>query len=394
MGAGNYTHTTRAVGLTLTANIYNTDHTNHITNHNFDTLDDYSSNNAEMQTVTDPYPSGSESLATSGAGELERIRYVLKQLGGGAQWYVDPVGNASRIGFNCKWASTTTITVEAGSVSVDGTLVSKATDTTLDLTVSGDWVDDDATDQATDTRGYIYINASGKIEMDDVAPDESDTSGNTSGLLRYNDTGTDTTDRRILGSFYMNGTGSGELASSAVWSFNEGVGGWEIISVIDAVGLASVDFDGVFTSTYSTYMLIMEDATPANNTESMNFRLSEDGGSTWLAGTSYAWACDGATTAASASTGSASDSMMQSARPGLGTPADESISGTYYIHDPLNALTNTRIHGTSMMKNSSAVYEVSTMGGVRKADEAHDSFQIISSAGNIASGVFKIYGLR
>jgi hypothetical protein len=89
MGSGLYSHTTRAAGLTLTANIYNTDHTNHITNHNAAQIDDYSASVSEMQTTTDPYPSSSESQSTNLAGELERIRYMIKQITGQGQWYHD-----------------------------------------------------------------------------------------------------------------------------------------------------------------------------------------------------------------------------------------------------------------------------------------------------------------
>ena len=88
--AGLYSHTTRAAGITLTANIYNTDHQNHIDNHITTQMDDYSSSVAQMQTVTDPYPAASESQATSLAGELERLRYQIKEILGEAQWYIDP----------------------------------------------------------------------------------------------------------------------------------------------------------------------------------------------------------------------------------------------------------------------------------------------------------------
>lgn len=88
--AGLYSHTTRTTGTTLTAAIYNADHQNHITNHVPEQMDDYSDNVAEMQTTTDPYPAASESLATSLAGELERIRYLIAQITGETQWYIDP----------------------------------------------------------------------------------------------------------------------------------------------------------------------------------------------------------------------------------------------------------------------------------------------------------------
>ena len=90
MGIGLYSHSTRASGLTLTANIYNTDHQNHIDNHNTTQIDDYSTSVAQMKTTTDPYPAGSESQATTLSGELERIRYQLDQIVGGGQWYHDP----------------------------------------------------------------------------------------------------------------------------------------------------------------------------------------------------------------------------------------------------------------------------------------------------------------
>lgn len=84
---GLYSHTTRATGTILTATIYNGDHQNHIDNHITTMIDDYSSNAAQMQSVASPGGVGSESLATSLAGEIERLRYVMKTMHGGAQWY-------------------------------------------------------------------------------------------------------------------------------------------------------------------------------------------------------------------------------------------------------------------------------------------------------------------
>lgn len=82
-----YSHTTRATGTVLTATIYNGDHQNHIDNGVPAQLDDYSSSVGQMQTATNPGGIGSESLPVSLAGELERIRYVLKELRNGDQWY-------------------------------------------------------------------------------------------------------------------------------------------------------------------------------------------------------------------------------------------------------------------------------------------------------------------
>jgi hypothetical protein len=90
-----YSHTTRVDGTTLDATIYNGDHQNHIDNGVPDQQDDYSSSVAQMQTTTDPGEVGSESQATSLAGELERMRFMIKEIIGGAQWYASQASGAS-----------------------------------------------------------------------------------------------------------------------------------------------------------------------------------------------------------------------------------------------------------------------------------------------------------
>lgn len=55
-----------------------------------DTLDDVSGNLVEMQAVADPYPAGAASLATTMRGEIQRLRYLLKQITGKSEWYIDP----------------------------------------------------------------------------------------------------------------------------------------------------------------------------------------------------------------------------------------------------------------------------------------------------------------
>lgn len=52
-------------------------------------VDDYSATSTQMRLTTDPGEAGTESLATSLAGELERIRFVIAEMKGStaAQWY-------------------------------------------------------------------------------------------------------------------------------------------------------------------------------------------------------------------------------------------------------------------------------------------------------------------
>lgn len=61
-------------------------------------LDDYSVNVSQMQVTTDPGEVGSESLATTLAGELARLRLIIKEITGEDQWYESPV--ASLVGIS------------------------------------------------------------------------------------------------------------------------------------------------------------------------------------------------------------------------------------------------------------------------------------------------------
>lgn len=65
-------------------------------NFDTDTIDDASANNTEMQAATDPYPSAAESLATDLRGELKRLRYLIKQITGKSQWYIDAAAIGSK----------------------------------------------------------------------------------------------------------------------------------------------------------------------------------------------------------------------------------------------------------------------------------------------------------
>lgn len=53
-------------------------------------IDDYSANDTEMQTMTDPYPAGATSRPTSLQGEMERIRFQFDNIIGKTYWYEDP----------------------------------------------------------------------------------------------------------------------------------------------------------------------------------------------------------------------------------------------------------------------------------------------------------------
>jgi|GEM_PF-2069444 len=68
----------------------NTEFDNILNNLYPEKIDDGSATVAQMQTTSDPYPDGVASLPTSLQGEIQRLRYLIAQITGEANWYVDP----------------------------------------------------------------------------------------------------------------------------------------------------------------------------------------------------------------------------------------------------------------------------------------------------------------
>ena len=75
---------------TLTASDLNAEFDNILNNLDPDSVEDASADATAMQTTADPYPGAAESLATDLRGEFQRLRYLIKQITGETQWYIDP----------------------------------------------------------------------------------------------------------------------------------------------------------------------------------------------------------------------------------------------------------------------------------------------------------------
>lgn len=90
---GNYSITTRAAGSILTAVIYMTDHQVHLTFNTPGGIDDASGDATAMQATADAGELGSESLATDLLGELQRLRFCIKEMKGTTYWY-ETAGNS------------------------------------------------------------------------------------------------------------------------------------------------------------------------------------------------------------------------------------------------------------------------------------------------------------
>lgn len=117
-------------------------------------------------------------------------------------------------------ASTVTITIALGYLEVGGALITKTSVTTLNLTTASHWAGGSSL-QATDTTGFVGVDASGNIKLHTTAPTHSDYAVSiTAGTKRY--VTWSGTVYRVIGWFRMNSTGSGELDSYGVSNIADG----------------------------------------------------------------------------------------------------------------------------------------------------------------------------
>lgn len=84
-------------GEILTAADLNAEFNNVITNSVPAQIDDYSVNQAQTELQTDPFPASVLSLATSLAGEFERLRYQIARITGNSFWYQAPPTDLSTL---------------------------------------------------------------------------------------------------------------------------------------------------------------------------------------------------------------------------------------------------------------------------------------------------------
>ena len=159
---------------------------------------------------------------------------------------------------------------------------------------------------------------------------------------------------------------------------------------------ASASSEIVFTSlstTYRDFVIMLSNVVPATDTANLLFRTSTDNGSTYDSGAgNYRWSIMAALdSAALGATANASDTSIR-LMSNCGTGTRESVSGWVRLCNPQGTggcFISTSLSG----KNATPNYVTITGGGIREASADVDAIRFFMSSGNIASGVFTLYGV-
>lgn len=167
--------------------------------------------------------------------------------------------------------------------------------------------------------------------------------------------------------------------------------GYEKISTASASASASITFTDLDSAgtTYSRYRIVIQDLLHATTATNLRLRVSNDNGSSYLAGTEYYYTGTSTTTAAvTTARGAASASAIQL------TGGTLSTAGTLWAIIDLGVVTNGIVHSSAIYLNSAGTLVESCNMNCRAIVAGINAIQFLSSSGNLTSGSITLYGLR
>ena len=197
-------------------------------------------------------------------------------------------------------------------------------------------------------------------------------------------------------------TADSSEASGVKWAAAGG-GAWTLVSTITASNAASVDFDGVLSSSYDRYVIIGSDIHVDTNAVAMYIRTDSNGGDSFDSGSgNYNWSVFGVGTE-SVQTITETDSGDTKIEIGGGhssvtilNEANSLNSLTCHICNPSETAGFKVVFGTFIYFDSDDTAAKTPAQahfcGVREATAAIDSIQFITSSGTM-DGVFRLYGI-
>jgi hypothetical protein len=173
-----------------------------------------------------------------------------------------------------------------------------------------------------------------------------------------------------------------------------------LLATTTASSSASVSFDGYFSSTYKNYQIIYSDAFPATNSVSFGIRFRRSNAD--VTASNYSYAAGGAGLASNNSTASvdynasANQSRIILNFSDLSNSNNFMYSGIIDIYDPLSTTRYKVINYKMGTQNGGGDYYFfgSGFGVLKDSLSALSGITFFMTSGNIATGTFKLYGIK
>ena len=189
--------------------------------------------------------------------------------------------------------------------------------------------------------------------------------------------------------FVAPGTSGNVLTSNGTtWASSAPpVPGWVLLEAQTASNSATIDFDASIDSTYDRYVITFESVRPQTDGADLRMLTSTDGGSNYDsgAGNYQIRRVDDSTT---------SNTFVEVSRFAIGNDTGESgTCGEVKLFNP--AGTNyCQVSVEAFTIDTSAAPRLNIAGAFRQAAANVDAVRFYMNTGNIASGTFKLYGIK
>lgn len=172
-----------------------------------------------------------------------------------------------------------------------------------------------------------------------------------------------------------------------------GIGtGLVLLDTRTASGNATLDFTSLITSTYDMYIIEVLNALPSADA-SLQMLMSTDNGATWLAGTNYEYAIQLINQAGTVSTAVSTGTTQFFIGTAESSAGRSGVCASIKLFNPLSATLRKAMTFHSMGDSSDGnQYNLTGMLFLTNTT-AVNAYQFKFSAGNIATGIFRLYGV-
>lgn len=165
-----------------------------------------------------------------------------------------------------------------------------------------------------------------------------------------------------------------------------------LISSQTASASATISFTSGISSNFNVYVIKLRNIRAATNGTFVNMLWSIDGGSTYLAGTSYKWGEINSTSAGLSQNGSSGGASFQITE-GTSSSNSRFVNGEIQLFNLSDTNVKTYYSYCESL-GSSGNMQSYTICGVNTGTTAVNAIRIQMSSGNITSGTLSLYGVN
>lgn len=186
----------------------------------------------------------------------------------------------------------------------------------------------------------------------------------------------------------------GRITAAANGSGGGGGGGLTLLSeVVVTSSTASVPFVSLITPTYRNYILEVASLVPVTTGTYLNMRMSTNNGVSYDTAGNYDFAIWQSNQASFASTiGGGSAQTALRIMHDMTNSANNSSNGRFTLYNPNGTTGWKGVNGIAQSFSTDGNFYLRTQAGNWRNAAAYNAFQLFMNSGNIASGIFRLYG--